>query len=161
MEWRKGQRFRLLDLHKGGPTSVLTPTVLTPTGSGAPVQLTETTYSAAAAHYLDVGATGKPIQCDPSTCSLIAKEYTFLPRMEHKEAAAYKYVLDVDGNAWSARFRGLLSTGTVVLKSTIMPEWWTDRAQAWVHYVPIKVDYGDLMDVMAYVSLAWALVLDD
>jgi hypothetical protein len=75
--------------------------------------------------------------------------------MEHKEAAAYKYVLDVDGNAWSARFRGLLSTGTVVLKSTIMPEWWTDRAQAWVHYVPIKVDYGDLMDVMAYVSLAW------
>ncbi|KAI9639228.1 uncharacterized protein MKK02DRAFT_29333 [Dioszegia hungarica] len=145
VEWRKGQRFRLLDLHKGGPTSVLTPT-----GSGAPVQLTETTYSAAAAHYLDVGATGKPIQCDPSTCSLIAKEYTFLPRMEHKEAAAYKYVLDVDGNAWSARFRGLLSTGTVVLKSTIMPEWWTDRAQAWVHYVPIKVDYGDLMDVMAY-----------
>jgi hypothetical protein len=138
-----------LDLHKAGPTSILTPT------SGGSPELTETTHALAAAQYLDVGATGKPIQCDAATCALIAKEYAFLPRMDHKASAAYKYVLDVDGNAWSARFKGLLSTGSVVLKSTIMPEWWSDRAQAWVHYVPVNVDYGDVLDTMAYVSSTW------
>ena len=30
-------------------------------------------------------------------------------------------------------------------------EWWLDRIQAWVHYVPIKVDYSDLYDTLAYV----------
>jgi hypothetical protein len=131
-----------------GPTSVLVPV---PEGRAG---LVETTHAIAAKQYLDVGPVGGPIQCDALTCAQMAKEYNFVPHMEHEEAAMYKYVLDVDGNARSARFKGLLSTGTVVLKSTIMPEWWTDRAQAWVHYVPIKVDYGDLMDVMAYVSLA-------
>jgi hypothetical protein len=33
-----------------------------------------------------------------------------------------------------------------------MAEWWSDRGQPWVHYVPVKVDYTDLVDVMAYVS---------
>jgi len=43
-------------------------------------------------------------------------------------------------------------TGSVVLKSTIMPEWWSDRAQAWVHYLPVHVDHGDVLDIMAYLT---------
>jgi hypothetical protein len=31
-------------------------------------------------------------------------------------------------------------------------EWWTDRMQAWVHYVPIQLDYSDLYDAIAFVS---------
>jgi len=37
-----------------------------------------------------------------------------------------------------------------VLKSTVYPEWWTDRAVPWVHYVPIKLDFSDLYDTMAF-----------
>jgi hypothetical protein len=29
----------------------------------------------------------------------------------------------VDGNGWSARFKRLMTTNSVVLKSTIFPEW--------------------------------------
>lgn len=64
--------------------------------------------------------------------------------------ASYKYLLDVDGNGWSARFKRLMSTNSVVLKSTIFPEWYTDRIQAWVHYIPIKADLTDLYDVMSF-----------
>lgn len=31
-------------------------------------------------------------------------------------------------------------------------EWWTDRIQPWVHYVPIQVDYSDLYDTLGFVS---------
>lgn len=41
-----------------------------------------------------------------------------------------------------------MSTNSPVFKSTIYPEWWTDRVQPWVHYVPIQVDYSGL-----YISL--------
>jgi hypothetical protein len=33
-----------------------------------------------------------------------------------------------------------------------MPEWWTMRAQPWVHYVPIQLDYSDLHDALTFVS---------
>ena len=43
-----------------------------------------------------------------------------------------------------------MSTKSVVLKSTIFPEWYSERVMPWVHYVPIKVDYSDLYDVMTF-----------
>lgn len=35
---------------------------------------------------------------------------------------------------------------------TNLAEWWTDRSQAWVHYVPVKIDYTDLHDAFLFVS---------
>jgi hypothetical protein len=58
----------------------------------------------------------------------------------------------VDGNTWSSRFQRLLLGGSVVFKSTIMPEWWNQRAQPWVHYVPVGLGYGDLVDALVFVS---------
>jgi hypothetical protein len=37
-----------------------------------------------------------------------------------------------------------------VLKSTIFSEWFTDRIQPWVHYVPVQVDLSDLYDVLTF-----------
>lgn len=74
--------------------------------------------------------------------------------------------MKIDGNAWSARFKRLMSTNSVVLKSTMFPEWYADRIQEWVHYVPVKVyvdytvicaflddfcsDLSDLYDIMSF-----------
>ncbi len=38
----------------------------------------------------------------------------------------------------------------VPLKSTIYPEWYTERIQPWLHYVPIRIDYSDLYNVLAF-----------
>lgn len=59
-----------------------------------------------------------------------------------------------------------MSTNSLILKTTVFPEWYQDRIQAceysslterrsssWhqgVHYVPIKVDLSDLYDTMLF-----------
>jgi len=73
--------------------------------------------------------------------------------MTFEEALQHKYVIDVDGNTWSSRFQRLLLGGSLVFKSTIMPEWWNDRAQPWVHYVPVQLDYSDVLDALVFVSI--------
>lgn len=88
-------------------------------------------------------------------------------------------MLDVDGNGWSSRYHRLIMSGSVVLKSTIYPEWHTvsyDRSIVGVTLMagmddtvgalrgeltaslnrmmaklqPAKVDYSDLYDIMAF-----------
>ncbi|KNE93907.1 hypothetical protein PSTG_12710 [Puccinia striiformis f. sp. tritici PST-78] len=99
---------------------------------------------------LDVSFSGGPVQCDPVTCDFMHRNLKFAGTMGLDESYQYKYLIDVDGNGWSGRFHRLMSTKSLVLKSTIFPEWYSDRIQPWVHYVPIKVDYSDLYDVMLF-----------
>jgi hypothetical protein len=61
-------------------------------------------------------------------------------------------MIDLDGNAWSGRFHRLLQSNSAVLKSTIFPEWYAGWIVPWVHYIPLKVDYTDLWDIMAFFS---------
>ena len=100
--------------------------------------------------YMDVKLSGQPSQCDPETCERMSQIIDFAPTMGLEEQNQYRYMLDVDGNGWSGRFNRLLSTNSVVLKSTIFPEWYQDRIIPWVHYVPVKVDYSDVYDIMAF-----------
>ncbi|POW15540.1 hypothetical protein PSTT_02097 [Puccinia striiformis] len=93
---------------------------------------------------LDVSFSGGPVQCDPVTCDFMHRNLKFAGTMGLDESYQYKYLIDVDGNGWSGRFHRLMSTKSLVLKSTIFPEWYSDRIQPWVHYVPIKVDYSEL-----------------
>lgn len=80
------------------------------------------------------------------------------------------YLIQVDGNGWSGRFRRLMSMNSLIFKSTIYPEWYgppsnlgisrakfivasdrfTDKLEPWVHYVPIQVDYSDLYDALSF-----------
>lgn len=129
------------------------------------------------ARLFDISFAGRPIQCEVSdgTCRELAEEYDFKTTlMTFEEALEYKYVLDVDGNSvsrnlclvirlnrdrdlrfvassqWSARTQRLLMGGSLLFKSSINPEWWSDRIQPWVHYVPINIDYSDLHDAFTY-----------
>ena len=43
-----------------------------------------------------------------------------------------------------------MTTNSVIFKATIFPEWFSDRVQPWVHYVPVKMDYTDLYDTLAF-----------
>ncbi|KAJ9096751.1 hypothetical protein QFC21_005021 [Naganishia friedmannii] len=101
----------------------------------------------------DVSFAGYPIQCniEDRTCEELEESFDFKKQtMTFEEALNYKYVLDIDGNSWSARFGRLLAGGSLVFKSTIMPEWWSDRIQPWIHYVPLQLDYSDLHDALTF-----------
>lgn len=43
-----------------------------------------------------------------------------------------------------------MTTNSAIVKSTIFPEWYSDRIQPWVHYIPVKADLTDLYDVMSF-----------
>ncbi|KAJ9094728.1 hypothetical protein QFC21_005886 [Naganishia friedmannii] len=100
---------------------------------------------------LDIAFVGEPIQCaTQQICDELAETYEFRKRQGWDKANSYKYIFDIDGNGWSARFKRLMSTNSLILKNTVFPEWYQDRIQAWVHYVPIKSDLSDIYDVMLF-----------
>ncbi|WWC88904.1 uncharacterized protein L201_003819 [Kwoniella dendrophila CBS 6074] len=102
--------------------------------------------------YMDIGLTGGPHQCkkEDGTCDEMANEIEFKDRVRPEDAAKYKYVFDIDGNGWSSRFHRLVMSGSVVVKATIYPEWLSDWMTPWVHYIPCKIDYSDLYDIMSF-----------
>jgi len=62
------------------------------------------------------------------------------------EMVKYKYILDIDGHAstWDAT-AWKLNSGSVILKSdSCWSQWFFDLYKPWIHYVPIKDDFGDL-----------------
>ncbi|GAA5851432.1 hypothetical protein JCM3766R1_004574 [Sporobolomyces carnicolor] len=116
-----------------------------------PVEDTTVSAHACADKYLDIKFQGRAQQCgDEESCRKFEQEFEWDGYMSEEEQNQYKYVIDVDGNGWSGRFHRLMSSNSLVLKSTIFPEWYADRVQPWVHYVPLKVDYSDLFPILAF-----------
>ncbi|KWU46946.1 hypothetical protein RHOSPDRAFT_14268 [Rhodotorula sp. JG-1b] len=103
--------------------------------------------------YFDVAYSGVAIQCSAkdTTCQQLQRDYRFdrAPMLADRENQ-YKYVLDVDANYASGKFKRLMSSRSLVFKSTIFLEWWSKRIMPWYHYIPIQSDYSDLVDVAAY-----------
>jgi hypothetical protein len=56
----------------------------------------------------------------------------------------------IDGNGWSSRFKRLITSNALVFKAAVFPEWFTERLQPWVHYVPVQLDYSDLYDALIF-----------
>ncbi|KZT56709.1 glycosyltransferase family 90 protein [Calocera cornea HHB12733] len=82
---------------------------------------------------------------DNSTALELPTEWELLERNNQ-----YKYVLDIDDQSCSPSFRHLLATGALVLKATAFEEWYADRVQPWVHYVPVQLDLSDLYDALSF-----------
>lgn len=88
---------------------------------------------------MDIAFTGNPIGCEPDICRILKEDYQWRERQGHREAGNYKYVIDVsgltfvpqiniddikvDGNGWSGRFKRLMTSNSLIFKSTIYPEW--------------------------------------
>ncbi|KFY22165.1 hypothetical protein V493_06803 [Pseudogymnoascus sp. VKM F-4281 (FW-2241)] len=61
-----------------------------------------------------------------------------------------RYILDVDGDGISARFRALLQSRSLPIKSTVFKEWHNSRLFAWVHFVPLGIEYRELYSLLTY-----------
>ncbi|KAG6918814.1 hypothetical protein DXG01_011566 [Tephrocybe rancida] len=104
---------------------------------------------------LDVAFTNRPGGCAPEMCEELQKIFEFRKEHDAKAAGNYKYILDIDGNGWSSRFKRLITSNSLVFKSTIYPEWdpadrFTERIAPWVHYIPIQTDLSDLPDALSF-----------
>ncbi|GAA6051753.1 hypothetical protein JCM3770_002715 [Rhodotorula araucariae] len=147
--WRQSQRARLVALAnaKAGDSTFH----LADTTSDA-LRLASGPAKDVSAFYFDVAYTGAPKQCSTkdTTCKQLQHEFRFDRWLSPEEENKYKYVLDVDANYASGRFKRLMSSRSLVFKSTIFPEWWSKRIMPWYHYIPVQSDYSDLTDVAAF-----------
>ncbi|EAU90335.2 CAP1 [Coprinopsis cinerea okayama7 len=98
----------------------------------------------------DIAFVGSPLNCEGRMCDKVGDMYEFRKVQGGKEQGRYKFVMDVDGNGWSSRFKRLITSNSLIFKSTVYPEWFTDRIQPWVHYVPIQLDLSDLLDTLYF-----------
>ncbi|KIJ63998.1 glycosyltransferase family 90 protein [Hydnomerulius pinastri MD-312] len=150
-EWRLSHRDRLVAWANelNGTTRVLRSPVSETerVGSGEDIQMSSLNPA-----MLDIAFAGQPLSCSKSKdqCELLLASYEWRPKQSIAEAGQYKYIMDVDGNGWSSRFKRLMTSNSLIFKSTIYPEWYSDRVAPWVHYVPVKVDYSDLHDSLSF-----------
>ncbi|KAG7529747.1 hypothetical protein FFLO_05436 [Filobasidium floriforme] len=153
--WQDSHRMRLHLMINGpkGKEQVLkdsTRDVMMPDGKGG-FNLETLDEATLTKVYMDVGLSGKPIQCENTKlCDEIAEQIEFLPRVNPEKGSRYKYALDVDAAFRSSRFYRLLTSGSAVFKMTIFPDWNQVSLVPWLHYVPIKPSYDDLYDTAAF-----------
>ncbi|OAA55465.1 Lipopolysaccharide-modifying protein [Cordyceps fumosorosea ARSEF 2679] len=84
------------------------------------------------------------------TCPYTADSMAVAKPLPMGDQFGYKYLPDVDGNSYSARWRAFLKSTSMPLKATIYTEWHDDRMIPWVHFVPFDMSYKDIYAVMQY-----------
>jgi hypothetical protein len=88
--------------------------------------------------------------CNFFECNALNSFFKFGEHKPLKEVWRWKYVIDVDGWGYSARWRALIVSKSLALKSTIYHEWYSERMVPWVHFVPISAKMDELYDVLGY-----------
>jgi hypothetical protein len=67
------------------------------------------------------------------------------------DQSRYKYIIHVDGNVNAYRLLATMLTGSLILRVTSQYTSWVDHMmQHMVHYVPVKADLSDLLDVIRW-----------
>jgi len=147
--WREAQRVRMVNWANdlNGTTLVLKGTKSSWEKVGSAVEMGKDRINPG---MLDVMFAGEPSSCEPEVCKELEVMFDWRKRQGLKAAGNYKYVLDVDGHAWSSRFKRLMTSNSLVFKSTIYPEWFADRIAPWLHFVPVKVDLSDVHDSLTF-----------
>ncbi|TRM65673.1 glycosyltransferase family 90 protein [Schizophyllum amplum] len=144
--WRRSQRIRLVRIANelGGELEILDATKAASEPVGEPLQVRKSLLNPAV---MDVAFAGAPHSCDveAGTCEVLKEEFEWRAYQTAEQAANYKYVLDIDGNAWSGRFKRLMASNSLILRPP-----YADRIQPWVHYIPVQIDLTDLHDAIVF-----------
>ncbi|KAL4915461.1 endoplasmic reticulum-resident kdel protein [Aspergillus aurantiobrunneus] len=86
----------------------------------------------------------------PTHCPYTDPYYTLVPMMPMKEMYNSKYLLDIDGNSFSGRYRALLLSTSLPIKATVYKEWHDSRLIPWAHFVPMDSLYMDIYGILSY-----------
>jgi hypothetical protein len=78
-------------------------------------------------------------QCDPGDCDAQKQFFDVKETAKQQDAFKYKYLLDIDGNAFSGRFYAFLKSRSLVYKLAIFREWHEEWLKPWVHFIPLSL----------------------
>src|SRR5690606_13386016 len=79
--------------------------------------------------------------CILFSCNHLPSTLPFTPRTPFSTSWAHKLLLDVDGWGPSGRFRALISSNSLPVRSTIYHEWFSGRMVPWWHYIPLSIGF--------------------
>ncbi|KAI5862073.1 glycosyltransferase family 90 protein [Durotheca rogersii] len=155
--WTHFQRHRLIEMLNGTAVSAME-------ANGAPLMTFEMppipkydfprrregTVGAWLERFADAGFVD--LLCFPadSNCTYIQPYFSKVAGVPMKDQYAYKFMPDVDGNSFSARFRGFLLSTSLPIKATIYAEWHDDRLMPWLHFAPMDNTFQDLYSILDY-----------
>ncbi|KAI1743541.1 hypothetical protein F4680DRAFT_347659 [Xylaria scruposa] len=89
-------------------------------------------------------------QCDPGDCVAQKEFFNIKGHAEQQGAWAYKYLLDIDGNAFSGRFYAFLRSKSLTYKWAIFREWHLEWLKPWAHYIPLSLQGEDWLEAVRY-----------
>lgn len=98
-------------------------------------------------HFSHVG------QCDPGDCDAQIGFFDVVDHVEQQDAWMYKYLLDIDGNAFSGRFYAFLQSHSLTFKLAVFREWHYEWLKPWVHFVPLSVQGDDWLEAVRYFGI--------
>ena len=91
-------------------------------------------------------------QCDPGDCDAQKEFFKTVAPADQQDAWKYKYLLDMDGNAFSGRFYAFLKSKSLVFKMNVFREWHEEWIKPWVHYIPLSLKGEDALESVRYFS---------
>jgi hypothetical protein len=89
-------------------------------------------------------------QCDPGDCVAQNEFFNVKGHAEQQDAWGYKYLLDIDGNAFSGRFYAFLRSKSLAYKWAIFREWHLEWLKPWAHYIPLSLQGDDWLEAVKY-----------
>ncbi|KAK3368041.1 hypothetical protein B0H63DRAFT_497528 [Podospora didyma] len=89
-------------------------------------------------------------QCDEGDCNAQRQFYKVKDRADPENAFKYKYLLDMDGNAFSGRFYAFLHSRSLVYKFAVFREWHSEWLRPWAHYIPMSLQGDDWLEAVRF-----------
>ncbi|KAH8692846.1 putative capsule-associated protein CAP1 [Talaromyces proteolyticus] len=89
-------------------------------------------------------------QCDPEDCHAQEEYFDIVESASQQDAWAYKYLVDIDGNAFSGRYHAFLRSNSLVYKLAMFREWHDEWLDAWVHYIPLSMKGAEYVESVRY-----------
>ena len=90
-------------------------------------------------------------QCSPEDCKAQTSLFDVKKPSPQAEAWKFRYLLDMDGNAFSGRFYAFLRSHSLPMKLAYFREWHSfEWVRAWVHFVPVSRAVQELPELLRY-----------
>jgi hypothetical protein len=103
-------------------------------------------------NYVDSGFID--LSCSPpqegGQCDYTGNWFKKVPKIEMPDQYHNKFLVDIDGNSFSGRYRAFLMSNSLPIKATMFREWHDSRLVAWKHFVPMDNRYIDFYGIMEY-----------
>lgn len=91
-------------------------------------------------------------QCDPGDCDAQREFFEVVKAVDLQNAWKHRFLLDVDGNAFSGRFYAFLKSKSLPVKMSVFREWHQEWIKPWVHFVPLSLRAEEGLEIVRYLS---------